>query len=119
MFSVVHPTANLCLRSLVNAFLVQKVVERRPPAPAFIVLLVCLSCNDAGQEASFEKGMAPQSQAGNFENPVAMPAVCLDTQQSSLREILRLATGELGMRCSGSVAAFCQAAARFSPGVDI
>jgi hypothetical protein len=44
-----------------------------------------------------------------------MIAVSLDTQRSSLHEILRLATGELGIQWSISVAAFCKARARFSP----
>jgi hypothetical protein len=45
-----------------------------------------------------------------------MLAVSLDTHRSSLYEILRLATGELGVSWSISVAAFCKARARFSPG---
>jgi hypothetical protein len=45
-----------------------------------------------------------------------MLAVSLDTQRSSLHEILRLATGELGIQWSICVAAFCKARARFSPG---
>jgi hypothetical protein len=44
-----------------------------------------------------------------------MLAVSLDTHRSSLYEILRLATAELGIRWSISVAAFCKARARFSP----
>ena len=44
-----------------------------------------------------------------------MLAVSLDTQRSSLHEILRLTTGELGIQWSVSVAAFCKARARFSP----
>jgi len=44
-----------------------------------------------------------------------MLAVSLDTQRSSLHEILRLATGQLAMQWSVSVAAFCKARARFSP----
>lgn len=44
-----------------------------------------------------------------------MLAVSLDTQRSSLHEILRLATGELSIQWSISVAAFCKARARFSP----
>ena len=44
-----------------------------------------------------------------------MLAVSLDTQRSSLFEILRLATGQLGIKWSISVAAFCKARARFSP----
>ncbi len=44
-----------------------------------------------------------------------MLAVSLDTQRSSLHEILRLATGELSLQWSISVAAFCKARARFSP----
>ena len=45
-----------------------------------------------------------------------MLAVSLDTHRSSLYEILRLATGQLGIQWSISVAAFCKARARFSPG---
>ena len=45
-----------------------------------------------------------------------MLAVSLDTHRSGLYEILRLATAELGIRWSISVAAFCKARARFSPG---
>ena len=44
-----------------------------------------------------------------------MLAVSLDTQRSSLHEILRLATGQLGIQFSVSVSAFCKARARFSP----
>ena len=45
-----------------------------------------------------------------------MLAVSLDTHRSSLYEILRLATGDLAIQWSISVAAFCKARARFSPG---
>ena len=48
-----------------------------------------------------------------------MLAVSLDTHQSSLFDILRLATGQLGIQWSISVAAFCKARARFSPGRSI
>ena len=44
-----------------------------------------------------------------------MLAVSLDTQRSGLFEILRLATGQLDIPWSVSVAAFCKARARFSP----
>jgi hypothetical protein len=44
-----------------------------------------------------------------------MLAVSLDTQRASLYEILRLATAQLGVQWSISVAAFCKARARFSP----
>jgi len=44
-----------------------------------------------------------------------MLAVSLDTHRSSLHDILRLATGQLGIQFSVSVAAFCKARARFSP----
>jgi hypothetical protein len=45
-----------------------------------------------------------------------MLAVSLDTQRAGLYEILRLATAQLGIPWSVSVAAFCKARARFSPG---
>ena len=45
-----------------------------------------------------------------------MLAVSLDTQRTSLYEILRLATAQLGIPWSVSVAAFCKARTRFSPG---
>ena len=45
-----------------------------------------------------------------------MLAVSLDTHRSCLYEILRLATGHLDIKWSISVAAFCKARARFSPG---
>lgn len=48
-----------------------------------------------------------------------MLAVSLDTQRSSLFEILRLATGQLDIQWSVSVAAFCKARARFSPPVSV
>ena len=48
-----------------------------------------------------------------------MLAVSLDTQRSSLHEILRLATGQLGFHFSVSVTAFCKARARFSPQLPI
>ena len=41
--------------------------------------------------------------------------VSLDSQRSSLHEILRLATGQLGIQFSVSVPAFCKARSRFSP----
>ena len=48
-----------------------------------------------------------------------MLAVSLDTHRSSLYEILRLATGQLAIQWSISVAAFCKARARFSPGRSV
>ena len=45
-----------------------------------------------------------------------MLAVSLDTHRSSLFEILRLATGQLGIQWSVSVPAFCKARKHFSPG---
>ncbi len=53
---------------------------------------------------------------GTLETLWLMLAVSLDTGRSSLHEILRLATGELNIRWSVSVAGFCKARARFSPG---
>jgi len=44
-----------------------------------------------------------------------MLAVSLDTHRTSLYEILRLATGQLDIQGSVSVAAFCKARKRFSP----
>jgi hypothetical protein len=52
---------------------------------------------------------------GTLETLWLMLAVSLDTQRSSLYEILRLATGPLLIRWSISVAAFCKARAHFSP----
>ena len=43
-----------------------------------------------------------------------MLSVSLDAQRNSLHEILRLATGQLDIQWSVSVAAFCKARARFS-----
>jgi len=48
-----------------------------------------------------------------------MLAVSLDTARSSLHEILRLATGELDIKWSVSVPAFCKARSRFSPGCTL
>jgi hypothetical protein len=48
-----------------------------------------------------------------------MLAVSLDTYRSSLYEILRLATGHLDIQWSISVAAFCKARSRFSPGLPL
>jgi hypothetical protein len=48
-----------------------------------------------------------------------MLAVSLDTHRDSLYEILRLATGQLAIPWSISVAAFCKARARFSPGRSV
>ncbi len=48
-----------------------------------------------------------------------MLAVSLDTHRSNLFEILRLATGQLGIQWSVSVPAFCKARARFSPGRSV
>jgi hypothetical protein len=48
-----------------------------------------------------------------------MLAVSLDTHRSNLYEILRLATGQLDIPWSISVAAFCKARARFSPGLPL
>jgi hypothetical protein len=44
-----------------------------------------------------------------------MLAVSLDTRRSSLHEILSLATAQLNIQWSISVAAFCKARAHFSP----
>jgi len=44
-----------------------------------------------------------------------MLAVSLNTHRSSLFEILRLTTGQLGIKWSISVAAFCKARSHFSP----
>ncbi len=52
---------------------------------------------------------------GTLETLWLMLAVSLDTARSSLHEILRLATGDLNMRWSVSVPAFCKARSRFSP----
>ena len=52
---------------------------------------------------------------GTLETLWLMLAVSLDTSRSSLHEILRLATGELDIKWSVSVPAFCKARARFSP----
>ncbi len=53
---------------------------------------------------------------GTLETLWLMLAVSLNTARSSLHEILRLATGELDIKWSVSVPAFCKARARFSPG---
>jgi hypothetical protein len=53
---------------------------------------------------------------GTLEMLWLMLAVSLDTARSSLHEILRLATGELDIKWSVSVAGFCKARSRFSPG---
>ena len=52
---------------------------------------------------------------GTLEILWLMLAVSLDTQRSSLHEILRLATAQLAIPWSISVAAFCKARAHFSP----
>jgi hypothetical protein len=53
---------------------------------------------------------------GTLETLWLMLAVSLDTARSSLHEILRLAIGELDIKWSASVPAFCKARSRFSPG---
>jgi hypothetical protein len=53
---------------------------------------------------------------GTLETLWLMLAVSLDTARSSLHEILRMATGELDIKWSVSVPAFCRARSRFSPG---
>ena len=53
---------------------------------------------------------------GTLEMLWLMLAVSLDTARSSLHEILRLATGDLDIKWSVSVAGFCKARSRFSPG---
>lgn len=63
-----------------------------------------------------EKECCRNRKLGTLETLWLMLAVSLDTQRASLHEILRLATGELGIQWSISVAAFCRARARFSPG---
>lgn len=52
---------------------------------------------------------------GTLETLWLMLAVSLDTERSSLYEILRLATAHLAIAWSISVAAFCKARAHFSP----
>ena len=53
---------------------------------------------------------------GTLETLWLMLAISLDTRRSSLHEILRLVTGELGIKWTVSVPGFCRARARFSPG---
>lgn len=53
---------------------------------------------------------------GTLETLWLMLAVSLDTARSSLHQILRLATGELDIKWSVSVAGFCKARSHFSPG---
>jgi hypothetical protein len=57
-----------------------------------------------------------QRKLATLETLWLMLAVSLDTQRAGLYEILRLATAQLGIPWSVSVAAFCKARARFSPG---
>lgn len=52
---------------------------------------------------------------GTLETLWLMLVVSLDTQRSSLYEILRLATAQLAIPWSISVAAFCKARNHFSP----
>ena len=52
---------------------------------------------------------------GTLQTLWLMLAVSLDTQRSSLHEILSLATAQLNIPWSISVAAFCKARAHFSP----
>jgi hypothetical protein len=52
---------------------------------------------------------------GTLEALWLMLAVSLDTKRSSLYEILRLATAQLAIPWSISVAAFCKARNHFSP----
>ena len=54
---------------------------------------------------------------GTLEILLLMLAVSLDTARSSLHEILRLAIGELNIDWSVTVAGFCKARSRFSPGL--
>jgi len=56
---------------------------------------------------------------GTLQTLWLMLAVSLDTQRSSLHEILNLATAQLNIQWSVSVAAFCKARAHFSPGCPI
>ena len=53
---------------------------------------------------------------GTLETLWLMLAVSLDTGRSSLHEIIRLATGDLNISWSVSVAGFCKARSRFSLG---
>jgi hypothetical protein len=52
---------------------------------------------------------------GTLQTLWLMLAVSLDTQSASLHEILELATAQLSIKWSISVAAFCKARAHFSP----
>jgi hypothetical protein len=52
---------------------------------------------------------------GTLQTLWLMLAVSMDTQRSSLHEILCLATAQLNIQWSISVAAFCKARAHFSP----
>ena len=52
---------------------------------------------------------------GTLQTLWLMLAVSLDTQRSSLHEILSLATAQLNIQWSVSVAAFCKARNHFSP----
>jgi hypothetical protein len=52
---------------------------------------------------------------GTLQTLWLMLAVSLDTQRASLHEILNLATAQLNIQWSVSVAAFCKARNHFSP----
>ena len=67
------------------------------------------------QRRKLKKEWRRRRKLATLETLWLMLAVSLDTHRSSLFEILRLATGQLGMQWSISVAAFCKARARFSP----
>jgi hypothetical protein len=60
-----------------------------------------------------------QRKLATIETLWLMVAVSLDAYRSSLFEILRLATGQLDIKWSVSVSAFCKARARFSPRVAV
>ena len=55
----------------------------------------------------------------NLQTVWLMLAVSLDTHRSSLHDILSLATGQLGIQFSVSVAVFCNARALFSPQLSV
>lgn len=87
----------------------------RPDLKQFANWIDPLLINTLDQRRYKNKEWRRRRKLGTLQILWLMLAVSLDTQRSSLHEILSLATAQLNIQWSVSVAAFCKARDHFSP----
>jgi hypothetical protein len=87
----------------------------RPDLKQFANWIDPLLINTLDQRRYKNKEWRRRRKLGTLQILWLMLAVSLDTQRSSLHEILSLATAQLNIQWSVSVAAFCKARNHFSP----